>query len=96
MRVRKQVLPPCVQNTEKADLRPEVSRVFGDFEHRCRAAPEQQVIQDGLIGLAERNQFMRKREDHMKVRHAENVLLTGGEPPLARLRLALGTVPVSA
>ncbi len=32
----------------------------------------------------------------MKVRHTENVLLTGGEPSLARLRLALGAVPVPA
>ncbi len=96
MWVKQQVLPPRVENTEKADLSSQVFRVFGDFDHRCRAAPEQEIVQDRLVALAEWNQFVRKREHDMEIRHTENVLLTSGEPPPARLRLALGAVAVTA
>ena len=39
---------------------------------------------------------MRQCEHHMEIGHAEQVLLTGGEPALARLRLALRAMPVAA
>jgi len=88
--MRKHVLPPRMQDAEKADLSSKVFRIFGDFDHRCRAAPEKQFVQDSLVILAERNQFVRKREHYVEIRHTENVLFTSGEPSLAHLRLALG------
>ena len=41
-------------------------------------------------------QFLWQREDHMKVRHAEQFLLALIESALTRLRLALVAVPVAA
>ena len=47
VRMEEQVLSPRVQDAEEADLRSEVFRIRGDFEHGCRAGAEQQVVQDG-------------------------------------------------
>ena len=39
---------------------------------------------------------MRQSEDDVKVGHAEQLAVASGESALARLRLALGAVPVPA
>ena len=61
-----------------------------------RAGAKQQVIKHRLVALAKRIQLMRQSENNVEVRHAEQFLLAGGEPALARLRLALRAVPVPA
>jgi hypothetical protein len=44
-----QVLPPGVQNGEKADLGAQVFRVTGDGEQGFRRGAEQKTIEDRLV-----------------------------------------------
>src|SRR5205085_693957 len=53
------------------------------------------VKKQRLVPLAKRIQFMWECENNVEIRHAEHFSLTGGEPALARLRLALRAVPVT-
>ena len=96
MRMQQQVLTPGVQDAQEADLGSQVLRVGRDFE-QCRRRWSETAGHRALrVALAKRIQLMRQREDHMEVRHAEHFLFAGGEPALARLRLALRAVPVAA
>lgn len=96
VRMQRQILAPGMKNAEEADLCAEMFRIGGDLQHRFRAGPEQQVVNQFGVPVTQRIQFMRQREDHMEVRHAEQFFLSRGEPALTRLRLALRTVPVTA
>ena len=67
MRVLHQILPPGVKDAEEADLGTKVLRVSGDLKHGFRAGPEQQVVENALVPLTQRCQFMRQSENHVKV-----------------------------
>ena len=88
-------LPPCVQDAEDADLGTEVARVGGHLAQRRRTRLKEPGVQLRRVAIAERQQRVRQREDDMHVRHVEELALTGGEPPGARLRLTLRTVPIA-
>ena len=47
VRMEKQVLSPCMENGQEADLHSQVLRICRDFEHRCGARLKQQAIKDG-------------------------------------------------
>src|SRR3954454_11138420 len=93
--MKEQVLTPGMQNAEEANLGSQVLRVRSDFKHRGGARTKQQVVKQRLVPLAKRIQFMWECENNVEIRHAEHFPLTGGEPALARLGLALRAVPVT-
>jgi len=95
MRMQLQVLPPGMQNAEKADLGSEVLGVCRNFEHGLGAGAEEQIVEQPWVALAERVQLVWQSKDNVKVGYAEQVLLAPCEPALTRLGLALGTVPVT-
>jgi hypothetical protein len=78
-----------VKDSEEAEIGSEVLRIGADLEKRFGAGPEQEVIEDFRVVLTERVQLMGNGEYHVEVGHAEHFLFAGGEPALARLRLAL-------
>jgi hypothetical protein len=96
VRMKQQVLTPGVQDTQKTNLCSQMLRVAGDLKERGRAGLEQQAIEDFRIVLTEWIQLVRNGEYHMKVGHAEHFFFAGGEPALARLRLALWAMPIAA
>ena len=96
MRMEQQVLTPGVQDAQKTDLRPQMLRVGRNLKECGCAGLEQQAIEHFRVVLAKRIQFMRDGEYHMEVGHAEHFSFAGGEPALARLRLALWAVPIAA
>ena len=69
--------------------------VRGDFAQRGGARLEEPGVEAGPIPIAEWEQRMREREDDVDIRHVEEVPLARGEPALARLRLALRTMPIA-
>jgi hypothetical protein len=91
-----QVLSPGVEDTDEADLCSEPLWVGCDFEHGGRTGAEEQVIQSPCIRATESVQFMRQREDNVKVRNGQEFSFACSEPALASLCLALRAVPVSA
>ena len=72
---------------------PEVTGISGDLQQRGGNRAEEEVIQERGVAAAQWMKHVRQREDHVHVRHVEE--LTRREPSLARLRLTLWTVPVS-
>jgi hypothetical protein len=85
-----------MQNGQEANLGSQVLRVRSDFKHRGGARTKQQVIKQRLVSLTKRIEFMRQSENDVKIRYTEHFLLTSSEPSLARLRLTLRAVPVTA
>ena len=81
-----QVLFPGVQNTEEADVGPKVLRVASDFEQRGSAGAEEQVVQQPLVPKHEGGELMWPREDHMEVRHWQQL---GGTRVASHLARAL-------
>src|SRR5215471_15358209 len=96
MRMAQQVLTPRVQDAQKSDLRPQMLRISSNLKKCGGAGLEQQAIEHFRIVLAEWIQLMGNGEYHMKVGHAEHFFFAGGEPALARLRLALWAMPIAA
>jgi hypothetical protein len=72
-----------------------VARVGSDLTQRGRTRLEEPGVELCGVAIAERQQRMRQREDDMHVRHVEELALPGREPPDARLRLTLRTVPIA-
>jgi hypothetical protein len=94
--MEQQVLSPGVKDSDEPDVRSKMFRIAGDLiQRRCRA-PKQEVVEKPLVVKAKEVQFMRKGEDHMKVRDRKEFGLTRVQPMLPGLRLALRAVPVAA
>ena len=85
-----------MQDAQKTDLCPQMRRIGRNLKECGCAGLEQQAIEHFRIVLAKWVQLMWQREYHMEVRHAEHFLFAGGEPALARLRLALWAMPIAA
>src|SRR5579872_3277904 len=85
-----------MQDAQKTDLSAQMLGIGRNLQHGGRAGLKQEVIEDTRIALTKRNQGVGQCEDYVEVRHAEQFLLSRGEPALARLRLALGAVAVAA
>src|SRR5262245_15144113 len=96
MWMEQQILTPGVQDTEKADFCSQVLGVSGNLQECGCASLKQQAIEDFWIVLAKGIQLMWDGEYHMEVGHAEHFFFAGGEPALARLRLALWAMPIAA
>ena len=94
MRVVQQILAPRVQHTQKADRSAEMPRVSGDREQRGRTGAEQQIVDDLLVVEGQPGEFVREREDHMRVADRQEFGAPVGEPPLARVRQTLWAVPI--
>jgi len=70
--------------------------ILGDLKQRMRARAEQQTINQFFVLQGERSQLMGKLEDDMGIWRCEQFGSARGQPAVARLALALRTVPVSA
>src|ERR1700693_2903149 len=85
-----------MENTQEADLRPEVPGVGGDFQQGCAAALEQELEQDPLVLPQQRNQRVRHAEDQVVVARRQQLPLPGGQPPVAGVGLALRAMAIAA
>ena len=94
--MQKQVLSPSVQDADHADLCAQVFAIDSDLQQGLRAGGEQQVVEQTRVLQGQHIQFVRHSEHDMEVAGGQEFSLVGRQPALARLRLALGAVPVSA
>jgi hypothetical protein len=95
MRMQSQVLSPGMQNTEEADLCPEVLGVGRNFKHGLSTGAEKQIVEQPWIALTERVQLVGQGKDDVEVGHAEQILFAPCQSALACLSLAFGTVAVA-
>jgi hypothetical protein len=67
-----------------------------DLQQRLRTGGEQQVVEQTRVAQGQHIEFMGHSEHNMEVAGGQEFSLAGRQPTLARLRLTLGTVPISA
>ncbi len=94
--MQKQVLSPSVQDADHADLGAQVFAIDGDLQQGLRPGGEQQIVEQTRVLQGQHIEFVRHSEHDMEVTGSQQFALAGRQPALAGLRLALGTVPISA
>ena len=96
MRVMYQVLPPGVQNTNKAQFGAQVLGVGGYGRERLGARLKEERVADPLVLVGHGRDRSRQREDHVKIFTLEQLCLAVLQPLGTGQRLAFGTMPVAA
>ena len=77
-------LPPGMQHTEEADLRPQMFWIGGDLAQRLRRRPEQDIVDDDLVLEGDDLDLLGYREHDVEVGNVEQFGLTVREPLGAR------------
>ena len=87
---------PGVQHGGQADARAQMLRVGGDGGQRLRGAPEQEVVDGGLVLERDRGDRSRQGEDDVVIGSRQELRLAVFEPLPRRGRLALRAVAIAA
>ena len=93
MRVLLKILPPGMKHTEEADLCAKMLRIGGNFQQSSGTGAEQEVVDDFLVLQGQPRQLMGDRKDDVYVVDRQQFLIACGEPLVASVGLALGTMP---
>src|ERR1700757_4808878 len=93
--VVQEVLSPCVQDTEKANVGAQMFRICGDLQQSCCTGSKQERVKNLLVVKGQRSEFVRKGEDHMHVGNRQQFPTASQEPFIARVGLALRAVAVA-
>jgi hypothetical protein len=96
MRVMEEILPPGMQDGEKANLRTQVLGVSGNGAQRLAHRSEQNIVDELLILVGDRSDWLWDRKDDVEVADVEKLGSTVFQPFSASQRLALWAVAVSA
>ena len=91
-----QTLIPGVEHAEETDLRAKMPGIASDLQESLSAGLKQEAINQLLVLESKRSKLAWQREDDMDVGRRQKLPFTRLEPALARVALALGTVPVAA
>src|SRR5437016_6306213 len=94
--MQEQVLSPSMQDADHADLGAQVFAIDGDLEQGLCTGGEQQVVEQTRVLQGQHIEFVRHSEHNMEVAGGQEFAFASRQPALARLRLALGAVPISA
>ena len=95
VRMRQQRLAPRVEDAEKAECGAEVLRRPGDLEERRCARVEEQVVDHAFVLQGQPGEGVRQGEDDVGVPDRQQLAFALGEPLVARVRQALGAVPIA-
>ena len=87
---------PGVEYGGEADARAQMLRVGGDRGQRLRGAPEQEVVDGGLVLERDRADRGRQGEDDVIAGNRQKLRLAFGQPLSRRRGLALRAVPIPA
>jgi hypothetical protein len=90
------VLSPSVEHAKKPDVCTQVLGVAGQFEQRHCTGSEQKIVKQSLVLQGESREFVRQREDDVKVRDGQQLSSALGQPLGAGVPLTSGAVPVTA
>ena len=95
VRMMLKVLSPGMEHAKKTDVRSQMLRVAGDFEQCRSTSSEQQIVKQSLVLQGQCGEFVRQREDDVKVRDGQQLSRALGQPLGTRVALTLGAVPVT-
>jgi len=89
-------LAPGVERSEKTDLCSQVLLVRRQLQQSLRSAVEQKIVDPPRIGERQRVEIFGKGEDHMEVRHRQELAATLLQPASLVQSLTLRTMAVPA
>lgn len=90
-----QVTRPGLENAKHPELATEQPWVLGKLLECCRRRPKEAIIDLTLIGACDRTEFCGEGKRHQKIRHRQQECLLLGQPGLASIMLAGGTMPIA-
>ena len=96
MRMMGERRAPGVEDGGEADARAEMFWVGGDGGQRLGGGPEQEVVDDGLVGEGQGAERRRQGEDHVIIGNRQQLGLSVGEPLARRRALTLRAVAIAA
>lgn len=92
----RQRLPPCVQNSDDADLGAEPPRVGGERRHRFGRRREQDRVDDGLVLERDGGDRRGQCEHDVEIGNRQKLRLACGKPLRPRHALTLRAMAVTA
>src|SRR5580658_2198199 len=96
MGMNPEILSPGMQDAEESDLGAEMFGIGSDLQQSRGAGAEQKVIDDLLVLQRQPREFVRDRKNNMHVLHGQQFFAAFGNPLVASIGLALGTMPGAA
>jgi len=96
VRVLLKILSPGVEHTQKTDLRAKMFWVGANLQQGCGTGTEQEVVDDFLVLQGQPRQLVGDRKNDMYIVDWQQFLAASGEPLVASVGLALGTVSGAA
>lgn len=93
--MKAQLARPRVQDGGEPQSGAEMAVVATELDQRLRCAREERLKKLGAPEADQRMELRRHGEDHMKVTHRQNALLTLGDPLRLREALALWAMPIA-
>ena len=91
-----EVLAPCVQDEQTADLGAKVLGIGRGLLKGLGGGPKQKIVNDFLVLLGQRRELVGKGENDVVVLNGQKLTLPIGEPLGAGRGLAFGAVPIPA
>jgi hypothetical protein len=91
-----QVLTPCMQHHQNADVRSQVFRIVCQFLQRLRCGAKQDAVHHTLILQCQRSQLLRQREHDMEIRNRQQFRFPLINPGGTSHCLTLRAMPVPA
>jgi len=85
-----------MQDRGDPDLGPKMPGISSNLDHRISADAHQQIIELSIVLMCDVGDWLRQREDQMKISDRQQLGLTGGQPLLRRAGLAFGAMPIAA
>lgn len=96
MRMKLQVLPPCMKDAQEADMRAQMAWVCRYLLQCGGAGTKQQIVNDALVLLSKYSELVGNCEDNMRVRNRQKLFASFGQPLLAGTGLTTWTMSVAA
>jgi len=78
-----QALAPGVQHRQEADLRPQATRIGGEFLQRLGPRAEQQAVEHSLVLQGQRSELFGHSEDDVAVRNGQQLFGSLRQPAFA-------------
>ncbi len=88
--------PQVCRMLQHADLSSQVLGIARDLDRGLGAGGEQQIVKQSGVLQGQHVEFVRHREDHVKIAGGKQFLFPRGEPALAGLGLALRAMAIPA
>lgn len=96
MRMVHQILSPSVQDSDEADLGPQMFRIGGDRAQGFGGGAKQEIVDHRLVLIGHRRDHLGQRKDHVEILHRNEIGLAIFQPLRTHQGLTLRAMAISA